>query len=259
MNQNDTNLAFGVDIGGSGIKGALVDLSSGELMADRARIETPRPAKPNAISKVVLEVVKTQKWDGPIGCTFPAVVQNGVVRAEANMHEDWVDVNGEELIGKRLGHRVHMLNDADAAGIAEMQFGAGRDYRENGVVLMLTFGTGIGSAIFVNGHLLPNSEFGQVELNGEMAEKQAAAQFRENKEMSWKKWTKHVQEYLTYVELLLSPNLIIFGGGISKKADKFLDDLETECKLVPAALQNNAGIVGAALRAGFGSRESGVG
>ena len=246
MNRNDTNVAFGIDIGGSGIKGARVDLQSGELLEERCRIETPRPAKPKAVSKVVLDVVREKNWEGPIGCTFPAVVQNGVVRAAANMHEDWVNVSGEELIGEKLGHRVHMLNDADAAGIAEMQFGAGREYREKGVVLMLTFGTGIGSAIFVNGHLLPNSEFGQVELNGEMAEKQAAAQFRENKEMSWKKWKREVQEYLTYMELLLSPDLIIFGGGISKKADKFLDDLETECVLLSAALENNAGIAGAA-------------
>ncbi len=240
------NVAFGVDIGGSGIKGAPVDLSTGELIADRLRIQTPRPAKPKPVSKVVNEIVETCKWDGPIGCTFPAIVKDGVVRAAANMHDAWIGVNAQELIAEKLGRPVHVLNDADAAGIAEMQFGAGRNHREKGVVLMLTFGTGIGSAVFVNGHLLPNSEFGQAELNGKIAEKQAAAQFRENKEISWKKWIAEVQDYLSYVELLLSPNLIIFGGGISTKADRFLDGLKTDCELVPATLENNAGIVGAA-------------
>ena len=259
MNRHDANVAFGVDIGGSGIKGARVDLNSGELVTERYRIETPRPAKPKAVCNVVRDVVKKQEWDGPIGCTFPAVVKNGVVQAAANMHDAWVDVNGEELISDRLGHAVHMMNDGDAAGIAEMQFGAGREYRDSGVVLMLTFGTGIGSAIFVNGHLLPNSEFGQVELNGEKAERRAAAQFRENKEISWKKWIEQVQAYLSYVELLLSPDLIIFGGGISKKSDKFLGELKTKCLLVPAALQNNAGIVGAAYAGALRGRGAEIG
>jgi len=240
------NEAFGVDIGGSGIKGARVDLSTGELLTERYRIETPQPATPKAVSNVVAKIVDENHWTGPVGCAFPAVVQQGVIRTAANVDDSWIGTNGEENIGNRLGVPVQIINDADAAGVAEMQFGAGRNYRENGVVLMLTFGTGIGSAIFVDGHLLPNCEFGHLEIDGEIAEKRAAAQLRENKVLSWEKWIKRVQQYLSHVESLINPDLIIFGGGISKKSDRFLEEMATECPLVPAKLLNNAGIVGAA-------------
>ena len=246
---HQTNEAFGVDIGGSGIKGAPVDLNTGQLLTERHRIETPQPATPKAVSKVVAEVVAAHQWKGPVGCAFPAVVQHGVIRTAANVDDAWIGVNGEEQLGKKLGVPVQIINDADAAGIAEMNFGAGREYRNKAVVLMLTFGTGIGSAIFVNGHLLPNCEFGHLEIKGEIAEKRAAAQLRENKVLSWDKWISRVQRYLTHVESLINPDLIIFGGGISKRSDRFLDELKTECPLVPAELLNNAGIVGAAFAA----------
>lgn len=243
------NEAFGVDIGGSGIKGAPVDLSTGQLLTERYRIETPQPATPKAVSNVVAEVVAANDWTGPVGCAFPAVVQQGVIRTAANVDDSWIGVNGEEKLSKKLGVPVQIINDADAAGIAEMHFGAGRDHRNKGVVLMLTFGTGIGSAVFVEGHLLPNCEFGHLEIKGEIAEKRAAAQLRENKVLSWDKWISRVQRFLTHIESLINPDLIIFGGGISKRSDRFLDELKTECPMVPAELLNNAGIVGAAYAA----------
>ncbi|MFI6482158.1 polyphosphate--glucose phosphotransferase [Nonomuraea sp. NPDC050663] len=233
---------LGIDIGGSGIKGAPVDLEKGELADERLRIPTPQPAKPEAVAEVVGEIVKHFDATGPIGVTFPGVVVDGVVRTAANVHHSWVGVDAGELFGGAV-----VLNDADAAGVAEMTFGEGRDRK--GVVLMLTFGTGIGSALFVDGTLVPNTELGHLELHGKDAEHRASDRVREEHDMSWDKWAERVEEYLLHVEMLFSPSVIIIGGGVSKKADKFLPHVKLSTPVVPASLQNQAGIVGAAMAA----------
>jgi polyphosphate glucokinase len=237
--------AFGVDIGGSGIKGAPVDLDTGELTADRLRIETPQPATPKAVAEVVAEVVKHFDWDGPVGCTFPAVVKDGVVHTAANVDQKWIGTDAAALFGARLGVTVTVMNDADLAGVAEMRFGAGMS--NDGAVVMVTLGTGIGSALFFKGVLTPNSELGHIELRGEDAEELASDRIREEDDLSWKKWGKQVSSYLGKLEALLWPDLIILGGGVSRKADKFLEHIDIRTPLVPATLQNEAGIVGAAL------------
>ena len=241
------NTAFGIDIGGSGVKGARVDLDRGELEQDRIRVSTPQPATPDAVMEVIAQITALGDWSGPVGCTFPAVVQHGVIHNATNIDDSWIGVNAEQRLQEQRHQPARVLNDADAAGIAEMKYGAGVEYCDRGVVIMLTFGTGIGSAIFNDGILLPNTELGELELNGHIAETRTAGRFREEKILSWKKWTKRVQGYLEHVEKLFWPDLIIFGGGISEQADRFLPKLETRAQLVPAKLRNNAGIVGAAL------------
>ena len=236
---------FGVDIGGSGIKGAPVDVERGALLAERVRIETPQPSKPDAIADVVHELVTGFGWDGPVGCAFPAVVTGGVVRTAANVHKSWIGTDAAALLGERIGQPVHVVNDADAAGLAEMRFGAGRD--RMGHVVMITLGTGIGSALFTNGVLTPNSELGHLELHGSDAESLASDRVREEDELSWKKWAKRVEAYVRLLEDLLWPDLVIVGGGVSKKAEKFLPLLDVRTEVVAAALLNDAGIVGAAL------------
>ncbi|WP_214320318.1 polyphosphate--glucose phosphotransferase [Nonomuraea sediminis] len=231
---------LGIDIGGSGIKGAPVDVASGELTQERLRIPTPQPAKPEPVAEVVAKIVKHFSWSGPVGVTFPGVVMDGVVRTAPNLHAAWVGVDAGKLFD---GARV--LNDADAAGIAEVAFGKGQG--ERGTVLMLTFGTGIGSALFIDGTLVPNTEFGHLELRGKEAEHRASDRVREERGLSWDKWAEKVEEYLRHVDMLLSPSLIIIGGGVSKKADKFLPHVKVDTRVVPAALQNEAGIIGAAL------------
>ncbi|MEU7892323.1 polyphosphate--glucose phosphotransferase [Nonomuraea sp. NPDC049152] len=233
---------LGIDIGGSGIKGAPVDVKEGRLTAERLRIPTPQPAKPEGVAEVVSQIVEHFSWNGPVGVTFPGVVVDGVVRTAANVHHSWVGVDASKLFG---GARV--LNDADAAGLAELSYGEGRD--RGGVVLMLTFGTGIGSALFTDGKLVPNTELGHLELHGKDAERRASDKAREDHELSWEKWAERVEEYLKHVEMLFSPSLIILGGGVSKKADKFLPHVKIDTPVVPAALQNEAGIIGAALMA----------
>ena len=240
-------IGFGVDIGGSGIKGAPVDLDAGELTDDRYRIETPQPATPDAVCETVGAVVEHFGWTGPIGCTFPAVVKHGVIHSAANVDQSWIGVDACERIGAVVSGPVTVLNDADAAGLAEVAFGAGKD--QEGVVLVLTFGTGIGSALFLDGRLVPNTELGHLEVRGEDAEERAANSVREEKDLSWKKWAERVNEYLEVVEALLSPELFILGGGVSKKHDKFLPHLEIQTPVVPAQLLNQAGIVGAAMAA----------
>ncbi|MFD1933737.1 MULTISPECIES: polyphosphate--glucose phosphotransferase [Nonomuraea] len=236
---------LGIDIGGSGIKGAPVDVKEGRLTAERLRIPTPQPAKPEGVAEVVSQIVEHFSWDGPVGVTFPGVVVNGVVRTAANVHHSWVGVDASKLFG---GARV--VNDADAAGIAEMAYGEGRD--REGVLLMLTFGTGIGSALFTEGKLVPNTELGHLELHGKDAERRASDKAREDHDLSWEKWAERVEDYLKHVEMLFSPSLIILGGGVSKKADKFLPHVKIDTPVVPAALQNEAGIIGAALLASSG-------
>lgn len=238
---------LGIDIGGSGIKGAPVDVEKGVLLADRQRIATPQPAIPDAVGNAVAEIAKNFKWSGPIGCTFPAVIKEGVVYSAANVDKSWIEVNGQRLLTEKTGCPVTLLNDADAAGIAEMKFGAGKD--QPGVVIVLTFGTGIGSAIFINGQLVPNTEFGHMEIRGKDAEYRAADRVRVEKDLSWKKWAKRVNEFLERMELLFSPDLFIIGGGVSKKHDQFLNLLQTHAKIVPAQMLNEAGIVGAAIAA----------
>jgi polyphosphate glucokinase len=238
---------LGIDIGGSGIKGAPVDIEKGVLLAERQRISTPQPPIPDALGNVVAEVVKHFKWQGPIGCTFPGVIKAGVVYTAANIDEAWVGLNGQKLLEEKTGCPVMLLNDADAAGMAEMQFGAGKD--RQGIVIMLTFGTGIGSAIFVDGRLVPNTEFGHMEIRGKDAEHRAADRVRTEKELSWEKWAEPVNEFLGRMELLFSPDLFIIGGGVSKKHDKFLPLLQTRAEIVPAQLLNEAGMIGAAIAA----------
>ncbi|MER5997574.1 polyphosphate--glucose phosphotransferase [Nonomuraea angiospora] len=233
---------LGIDIGGSGIKGAPVDIEAGELVKERLRIPTPQPSKPDEVAEAVAEIVKHFGWSGPIGVTFPGVVKDGVVLTAANVDHSWIGVDAAGLFGGAT-----VLNDADAAGVAEVTYGRGRG--ERGTVLVLTFGTGIGSALFTDGTLVPNTELGHLELRGKEAEHRASARAREEHELSWEKWAERVEEYLRHVEMLLSPTLIVIGGGASRKADRFLPHVHIDTPVVPATLQNEAGIIGAALAA----------
>jgi polyphosphate glucokinase len=237
---------LGIDIGGTGIKGAPVDTATGELLADRIKLDTPHPAVPDDVAAVVSQLVKKFEWTGPVGLTFPGVVDNGVIRTAANVDKSWIGVSAPEKFGEATGLSCTVLNDADAAGLAEVKFGAGRG--QDGTVLMLTFGTGIGSALFIDGALVPNTEFGHIEVHGHEAEKRASELVREQHDLSWGKWAGRVDEYLEHMEMLLSPRLIIIGGGVSRKSDKFLPLLTgLRAKVVPAKMLNNAGIAGAAM------------
>lgn len=238
---------FGLDIGGSGVKGAPVDMTTGALLAERYRIPTPQPATPEALIATAAEVVAHFDWQGPIGCGFPAVVKMGVVHTAANIDPAWVGFDLKAGLQQTVGQPVEAINDADAAGMAEVRYGAGRGV--DGVVFMVTLGTGIGTALFVKGQLVPNTELGHIEIRGKDAEKRAAARIREDKELSWKEYAGRVDEYLDMIERLLWPDLIIIGGGVSKDAEKFFPRLSTRARMVPAQLLNNAGIVGAALAA----------
>ncbi|WP_037678566.1 polyphosphate--glucose phosphotransferase [Streptomyces griseus] len=241
---------FGVDIGGSGIKGAPVDLDRGDLAQERFKVLTPHPATPDGVADGVKQVVEHYGWTGPVGLTFPGVVTGGsTIRTAANVDKSWIDTDARALFGERLGGLpVTVVNDADAAGVAEMHFGAGKD--RPGTVVVLTFGTGIGSALFVDGALVPNTELGHLELHGHDAEKRASSKARDDEELTWEHWAHRVQKYLAHVEMLFSPELFIIGGGASRKSHKFLPHIEgIKAEMVPAQLQNNAGIVGAAMRA----------
>ncbi|MFD3733880.1 polyphosphate--glucose phosphotransferase [Streptomyces sp. NPDC058632] len=244
---------FGVDIGGSGIKGAPVDLDKGDLAQERCKVLTPQPSTPEAVADGVKQVIDHFGWTGPVGATFPGVVTDGTtIRSAANVDKGWIDTDARVLLGDRLGGLpVTVVNDADAAGIAEMHFGAGRGRR--GTVIMLTFGTGVGSAVFVDGVLVPNTELGHLELHGHEAEKQASSKAREDHELTWEQWAHRVQKYLAHLEMLFSPELFVIGGGVSRKSEKFLPHIQgIKAGIVPAQLQNNAGIVGAAMRAATG-------
>lgn len=241
---NDGRL-FGVDVGGSGIKGAIVDPTAGDLATERFRIPTPQPATPQAVANVVGEVVANFGWDGPIGVALPAVVRRGIVTTAANIDPGWIGTDADSLLEEVTGAPVRVLNDADAAGIAEMIYGEGRD--EDGIVILLTFGTGIGSAIFHDGILLPNSELGHLEFHDMVAEHYAAARLVERDNMDLTPWAIRVGEYLRHLERILTPDLFIFGGGISKRFDDFAHHFDTATPVRVAQLRNNAGIVGAAL------------
>ncbi len=237
---------LGIDIGGSGIKGAPVNVETGELVGERFRIPTPQPAVPETVAEVIGEIASHFEYTGPAGITFPGVVKNGTILSAANVDKSWINTNGSLLFSPHIGGAAHVVNDADAAGIAEVQFGAGRN--QPGVVILLTLGTGIGTAIFVDGILVPNTEFGHLQIRGKDAEKRAAESVREEKDLSWKKWAKEISVFLDQLEILFSPDLFIVGGGVSKKAEKFIPHIKTKqsVPVVPAQMQNQAGIIGAA-------------
>ena len=236
---------FGIDVGGSGIKGAPVSVSTDELLAERVRIKTPRPARPEAIVGTAVEVVRRSGWDGPVGCGFPAVIKSGVVRTAANIDKAAVGFDLQGRLKNELGNPVRVINDGDAAGLAEMRWGAGRGVE--GVVLMLTLGTGIGTSLFVEGRLVPNTELGHIEIRGKDAEHRASDGARKRDDLSWKEYAERLDEYLHRVEDLLWPDLIVIGGGISKKSERFLPRLTARTRVVRAQMLNEAGIAGAAL------------
>lgn len=241
--------AYGIDIGGTGIKGAVVDTTTGQLVTERSRILTPHPSTPDAVAAVVAKLLADAEWSGLVGATFPAIIQHGVARSAANVDKSWIDTDVDACFTRAAGGgaEVIVLNDADAAGIAEARFGAARDVA--GVVILLTFGTGIGSALLINGTLVPNTELGHLELDGHDAEKRAAASVRDDARMSYRKWAKRVDDYMRHVERLFTPDLFVVGGGVSKDADKWVPFLELNTPVKPAELLNDAGIVGAAIAA----------
>lgn len=241
---------FGVDVGGSAIKGCTVDLRHGSLDDERVRIVTPQPATPEAVAHVVAAITREFGWHGPMGVTLPCVVKEGVALTAANVDRSWRGIDAAALLSEHCRAPVTVLNDADAAGLAEMRFGAGRD--RDGVVVLLTFGTGIGSAVFLDGELVPNTELGHLEVDGMDAEDRAAASVREAEALSWTEWAPRVSRYLQVLENLLWPDLIIVGGGVSKKADRWLPLLTCRTPVAAAALRNDAGIVGAAAAAAEG-------
>ena len=242
-----TARGFGVDIGGSGIKGCPVDIEGGVLADERMRIPTPQPSTPSAVADVVAEIVEKFSWTGPVGITLPCVIKDGTALTAANVDKGWIGTDAQALFAERLGRpreEIVVLNDADAAGIAELRSGAGAGHR--GLVVVLTFGTGIGSAMFIDGKLIPNTEFGHIEVDGHDAETEAAASVKDNLELTYPEWAPRVSRYIQALERFLWPDLIIAGGGVSKKAHKWLPLLEARTPVVAAALKNDAGIVGAA-------------
>ncbi len=236
---------FGLDVGGSGIKGAPVDLETGELAGERIKINTPQPATPDAIVETAVEVVSQSGWDGPVGCGFPAVIKDGAARTAANIDKAAIGFDFRGRLEEELGSTVSLVNDADAAGMAEMRWGAGRGVE--GVVLMLTLGTGIGTALFIGGQLVPNTELGHIELHGDDAETYASDTARKRDDLNWKDYAGRLDEYVRAIEALLWPDRIIVGGGISKKSEKFIPRLTARTEVVPAQMFNEAGITGAAL------------
>ena len=238
---------LGIDVGGTGIKAAVVDADLGRLLSSRLRLPTPQPATPLDVTVMLAEMVRHFNWSGPVGCGFPAVVRDGEIRTAANIDDEWIGVNAQDAFREATGLACTVVNDADAAGLAEVMFGAGQT--TDGVVLVLTLGTGIGSSLFVKGMLVPNTEFGQIEIEGRVAETWAAEIVRQQKRLSWKKWGRRLDRYLAAINLYTQPDLIILGGGGSRKFEKFKPYLTVKTDVVPASLQNEAGIVGAALAA----------
>ncbi|MFC2088554.1 polyphosphate--glucose phosphotransferase [Calditrichota bacterium] len=240
-------IILGVDIGGSGIKAAPVDIKTGKLLAERYRIPTPNPSTPTAVADSINKIRKQFNWTGKIGCGFPAVINNGIVCTASNIDKKWLGVDVIQILKKTTGCKLVVLNDADVAGIAEMKFGAGK--KVSGLTIIITVGTGIGTAMFTGKKLVPNTEFGHLMLNGMIAEHYASDAVRKNENLSWKNWTFRFNEFLSEIDRLLWPDLIIIGGGASKKFEKYSHYLETKTKIIPAKLLNNAGIIGAALTA----------
>ncbi|MDP9851207.1 polyphosphate--glucose phosphotransferase [Corynebacterium lowii] len=241
-----SSIGFGIDVGGSGVKGARVDLESGEFASERIKILTPQPATPEAVAEVVAQIVEQAQWEGPVGITVPGIVRDQVVESAANIDSSWIGTNAQELFSRHLdGREVTVLNDADAAGLAEITYGIPEASR--GPVIFLTLGTGIGSAILIDGHLYPNSELGHLEVDGKEAERRASSAVKERKDLSYKQWAQRVDKVLHTYEELFSPSLFIVGGGISRKSEKWIPLLTCRTKVVPARLLNTAGIVGAAM------------
>lgn len=242
-------LMLGIDVGASGIKGALVNITKGKLVGERFRVATPKPATPDAVAKAFAEVVAHFNWEGPVGCGFPAIVKNGVALSAANIDKSWIGVNAEELLSEHCGCPVFVNNDADVAGIAEMEYGRGKGIK--GTTLLITIGSGLGSALFHEGELIPNTEFGHFFLKGhdQVAERYAADSIRKKEELSWDVWGSRFNEYLTMLERLFSPDLFILGGGSSKKFDLFSDQITIKTPVKPAKLLNHAGIIGASVLA----------
>ena len=239
--------ALGIDIGGTGIKGAVVDLRAGELSTERYRVPTPQPSTPHNVALVIDEIAKEHNWKGSVGAAFPAIIKDGVALSAANVDKSWIGTDVDALFTEITGCSVTVMNDADAAGAAEVEVGVAKGVK--GVVLLLTLGTGIGSALFADGLLVPNTELGHLELDGHDAETRAAASARERDRLSWEEWAGRVQRYLEHVEFLFTPDLIVLGGGVSKKPEKWLPFLHLRTPLTIAELRNNAGIVGAAMMA----------
>jgi polyphosphate glucokinase len=244
---DSSGVTLGIDIGGTGIKGAPVDLEKGMLGTERFRLLTPKPATPEAVTKTVTEIVKHFGYEGRVGCTFPAVVKHGVIHTASNVDKSWIGTDARATFEDATGCTFTVTNDADCAGVAEMSFGAGAG--RMGVVIVVTLGTGIGTAVFHDGKLIPNTELGHIEIRGKDAEDRAADSVREAKKLDWNQWAKRVDEYLDQLEHVMWPDLIIIGGGVSKKGEKFIPLLTPRCEVVAAKLLNEAGIVGAALTA----------
>ena len=240
--------ALGIDIGGSGIKGAVVDLDTGSLITDRHRLKTPKRSTPAALSKRIVRLVSHFNWQGPVGVGFPGIVcGGGLILSAANLSDDWIGRDARTEFERATGLPFEISNDADAAGIAEMRFGAGRNIA--GAVLLLTLGTGIGSAFFVDGKLVPNTELGHLELSGQVAERHVSVGVKERDNLSWKQWARRLDHYLERVHFYLSPDLIVLGGGVSRRHAEFIPLLSVGCPVIPAQLRNMAGIIGAALAA----------
>lgn len=240
-------LILGIDIGGTGIKGALVDISNGQMTTDRIRIPTPQPAKPHSVATVIAQLCKQFDWRGAVGCGFPGVVRRGVTLTAANVHKQWIGLNAAYLFSQATGNDTVVVNDADAAGLAEVSVGAGKD--RGGVVMVVTVGTGLGTALFIDGILVPNTELGHIELGGQDAELTASDAARQREKLSWEKWAANFNRYLGTLERLFWPDLFILGGGVVSKSDRFLPFMTLRTPIVSAALGNNAGIVGAAMAA----------
>jgi polyphosphate glucokinase len=239
--------ALGIDIGGTGIKGAIVDITTGELVSERKKLPTPKSGKPDAIVEVVVKLVAELGGiapDMPVGVCFPAIIRDGKTMSAANISDEWIGLEAEKLFEKGLGRDIHFVNDADAAGVAEVRYGAAKGVP--GLVLLTTLGTGIGSALIFNGTLVPNSELGHLQIDGRDAEKGASSVAKERDELSWSVWATRLQRYYSHLELLFSPDLFLVGGGVSKSHEKFLPLLTLNTPIIPAELRNDAGILGAA-------------
>lgn len=246
-----TRIGFGIDVGGSGIKGARVDLESGEFIGDRIKIATPQPATPEAVADTIAEILRIAEWNGPVGITLPSVIKNQIALSAANIDKSWIDTDVQALFTEHIGEREYsVLNDADAAGLAEVAYGDPR--AKEGVAILLTLGTGIGSAFLVGGTLFPNTELGHLIVDGKEAEKYASSAAKDRDELSFSQWAKRVSKILKEYERLFWPSLFIVGGGISRKADKWVPKLTNDTPVVPAQLRNRAGIVGAAMAAESG-------
>jgi polyphosphate glucokinase len=243
----ESQYVLGIDVGASGIKGAIVDLEKGELIAERIRLETPRPATPKAVAATFSKLVKLHDWQGPIGCGFPSIVKHGVAQSAANISKDWIGQDVASMLSNACNLPVEVLNDADAAGLAEMRFGLGQD--ESGVVLLVTIGSGLGSALFLNGQLIPNTEFGHLKLKGKPIEHYASNNARKRDSLAWHEWGERFNEFLHYVNRIVNPDLILLGGGISKKFEKYEEHIVMDIPVKPAKLLNAAGTIGAAMYA----------